>query len=133
MTRPILILFLARLALCADAPPAVFAFSTDSLTATITPLGGKPPSAPDSLFAALPCDTTSAADGPVAWFEVEVIDKRSGADLRFPLDENALRRGLRVFCKEEGAPPPARVAAQLRVMASRLRVRMRGAEDGSGK
>jgi hypothetical protein len=123
------------MAIAAETPPPVFAFAADSLTATVTRIGGKAPAEPDSLFQVFPCD--SAADsrdaGPAAWFEVEVTDKRAGTDVRFPVNGPALRRGLRIFCREDGTPSPARVAALLRGMATRLRVRMGGPAAGDGK
>jgi hypothetical protein len=140
MTRPFfLILLLASLALCADVPP-VFEFAADSLSATVTPIGGRALSAQDSLEPASPitflsCDQASepAAAGPVAWFEVEVDDKRTGNDVRFPMDESSLRRGMKMVCREDSGVAPDRVAAALRAMASRLKVRMGGPAAGSGK
>lgn len=134
MTRPLICILLAGTAIAAETPPPVFAFAADSLTATVTRIGGKAPDEPDSLFRIFPCDTADApASGPVAWFEVEVIDTRAGTDVRFPLNELTLRRGLRVFCRENGKPVPARVAALLRSMASGLRVRMGRTAAGDGK
>jgi hypothetical protein len=135
MTRPLICILLAAMALCADPPPPDFSFAADSLTATVTRIGGKAPAEPDSIFPALPCDTTvdTVASGPAAWFEVEINDKRAGTDVRFPLDERALRRSLRIFCREDGKPAPARIAAMLRGMSSRMRVRMRPSSAESGK
>ena len=135
MTRPLICILFAGMALSAEPPPPIFAFTADSLTATVTRIGGKAPAEPDSLFRALPCDTAgdSVATGPVAWFEVEVIDGKAGTDVRFPLNEPALRRGLRIFCREDGKPAPAHVAGLLRAMASRLRVRMRESTAEGGK
>ena len=125
----------ALTAASAESQPPVFAFAADSLAATVTRLGGQAPTEPDSLFQVSPCDTAadSPASGSVAWFEVEVIDTRAGTDVRFPLNELALRRGLRTFCREDGKPSPARVAALLRSMATGLRVRMGKPEAGDGK
>jgi len=138
MTRPLLSILLAVTAfsaIAAETPPPVFAFAADSLTVTVTRIGGRAPTGPDSLFQVIPCD--SAADSPpsrpVAWFEVEVIDNRAGTDVRFPLNESALRRGLRISCREDGKPVPARIAARLRNMAIGLRVRMGGPAAGDGK
>lgn len=135
MTRPLIYILMTVTALFAESPPPVFAFAADSLAATVTRLGGKAPTEPDSLFQVAPCDTAAdpSASGPVAWFEVEVIDKRAGTDVRFPLNELALRRGLRISCREDGKPSPARVAALLRGMATGLRVRMGGPVAGEGK
>lgn len=124
------------MALSADPSPPVFSFAADSLTATVARIGGKAPAEPDSLFPALPCDTAAndtMASGPVAWFEVEVNDKKAGTDVRFPLDERALRRSLRIFCREDGKPAPARIAAMLRGLSSRMRVRMRPPSPEGGK
>jgi len=135
MTRFLIGILLAAMAISAEPAPPDFSFAADSLTATVTRIGGKAPAEPDSLFPSLPCDTAAdtLASGPVAWFEVEVNDKRAGTDVRFPLDERALRRGLRIFCREDGKPAPARIAAMLRSMSSRMRVRMRPSSAESGK
>ena len=120
----ILILLLARVAVSSGAPP-VFAFEADSLKTTVTRLGGA--SAED--FSGGPgwsaaCDSAGAS-AQAAWFMVEVIDKRAGTSVRFPADASALRQGLGPACREGADFPPARVAAGLRALASRLRVRMR--------
>lgn len=139
MTRSFLILLLARLAFCADPPP-VFVFAADSLSATVTPIGGKALSAqdssgPGSSLTFFPCDPAAepAASGPAAWYEVEVNDKRNGSEVRFPMDERSLQRGLRMICREDSGAAPDRVAAALRAMAARLKVRMGGPTAGSGK
>lgn len=135
MTHSLAFLLLAHMAISADAPKPVFAFAADSLTATVTRLGGKAPADGDSLLTSLPCDSAAAdpaVSGPVAWFEVEVADKRAGTDVRFPMDETELRRGLRSLC-DDGSPSPAHVAAVLRATAARLRVRMGGPEAGNAE
>ncbi|MBW8889326.1 MAG: hypothetical protein JF616_16345 [Fibrobacteres bacterium] len=135
MTRFLICTLLAAMALSAEPPPPLFSFAADSLTATVTRIGGKAPDQTDSLLRALPCDSAAdtVASGPVAWFEVEVNDTRAGTDVRFPVDERALRRGLRIVCQEKGAPSPVHVATVLRAMASKMRVRMRPPSAGSGK
>lgn len=144
MTRPLICILMAATAIsaisaisavAAETSTPVFAFEADSLAATVTRLGGKAPTEPDSLFQVSACDTAadSPVSGPMAWFEVEVIDKRAGTDVRFPLNELALRRGLRISCREGGTPSPARVAALLRGMATGMRVRMGGPGAGDGK
>ncbi len=135
MTRSLVCILWAAAALSADPSRPEFSFAADSLTATVTRIGGKAPAEPDSLFPALPCDTAadSIASGPIAWFEVDVNDKKAGTDVRFPLDERALRRSLRLICREDGKPAPARIAAMLRGLSSRMRVRMRSPSPEGGK
>lgn len=137
-----LILFLIP-AVSAVAGPAfpgrqLFAFDADSLRATLTLIGGRGPEAKDSLAEAgwkAACgrsnDTLPVGSG--AWYEIALVDKRAGAELRFPVDESALRKGLADACGEPGRAAPERIAAGLKALAASMQVRMLDMESGPGK
>jgi hypothetical protein len=137
MTHPFVFFCLAGMAASAgaDTPRTVFAFADDSLRTSVIRLGGKADAVADSLPAGLPCDSLAAGNALAgsAWFEVEVADLRAGTDLRFPVEEAELRRGLRQACGEGREAAPDRIAAGLRVLAARLKVRMRPEGTEAGK
>jgi hypothetical protein len=59
-----------------------------------------------------------------------LLDKRAGTELRFPVDAAALRKGLRKACHEQGEPASESIAAGLRALAAKMKVRMEGPDEG---
>jgi hypothetical protein len=120
------------------SPRPVFDYDADSLRATLTLIGGRLPGGPDSAAGAgwrVACGRSSDSSlaAPGAWYEVSLLDKRAGTELRFPMDAAALRKGLRKACHEQGAPAPERIAAGLQALAAAMKVRMEGPESGEGE
>jgi hypothetical protein len=122
----------------------VFAYEDDSLRATLTLIGGRLQPGPDSLptevwrIACGPArdsagEHAASAQAPAAWYEVALGDKRTGRVSRFPVDGDALRKGLSQACADGPAAAPRAIAAGLSDLAVALKVRMHGLESGAGK
>lgn len=137
MAHPFVLLLFANLAVsAAPGMPSrpVFSYASETLSVALTRIGGSParpadtapPAGPEAGAWRVACDSSAGAfpGGPGAWFEIELTDPRAGRALRFPVDEASLRRGLRKACAEGGEEASARIAAGLRALAARLRVRV---------